>query len=387
VNLRVSVLGVLFALVLAVSIWYARPKTHWAEVARAQAYLDQGRPDLAFQTVSVIRDEAPGAAEALTIAARLLLMHGDISVARKALQRSLKLQPAQPEADKMLAAIYLASGDGPRGLSLLQDAARLAPRDFRPWFAMGKVYHDMGELAKAADAYAQCLKRAPPPPEYKEARIGLIWALLEDNRAEEASAELVDARRRWPDNAVVLGLAAREARASGRTDEAAGLADAVLAASPENFDALLVRARLRHQSGDSARALEDLERATAINPNDLGVLQLIVQVQSRLGHKDEAETTQVRFRAARDRIALMDRLTRVINQHPNDPEPRWRMGRAAVEGKMYSLACHCFQAALEIQPSYRPAQQELAALEADGLIPNDIVMHPARTRVGRRLLP
>src|SRR5947209_2904082 len=81
------------------------PKDHWQEVARARAYLDRGRPDLAFQTVSGIRDEAPGAAEALTVAARALLSRNDIPLARRALERSLKLQPKQADAAKMLAAI------------------------------------------------------------------------------------------------------------------------------------------------------------------------------------------------------------------------------------------------------------------------------------------
>ena len=51
---------------------------------------------------------------------------------------------------------------------------------------------------------------------------------------------------------------------------------------------------------------------------------------------------------------LMDKLTKVIDQHPDDPEPRWQMGQAAMEGEMYTLAYQCFQAALDLDPGFSP---------------------------------
>jgi predicted Zn-dependent protease len=355
---------------LAVAGWFwsrpAGPKDHWEEVARARAYFERGRPDLAFQAVSGVRDEAPGAAEALTLASRALLMYGDVSTARKALERSLKLRPAQPEAEKMLAAIYLASGDGARGLALLKDAARLEPRDFRPWYAMGKVHHDLGELSEAAEAYAQALKRAPPPAEAAEARVGRVRALLDANRFAEAEAELDVARERMPDDPRVLGLAASRAAGLRRTAEVLDLADRALALDPDNFDARLARARVHNLAGRADRALADLEEAARIKPNDLGALQLLAQVQSRLSLTAEAEASRARFRKASDRVALMDRLTREIHQRPEDPEPRWRMGQAAAEGGMHTLAVQCYQAALDLDPNYTPAREALAALQPQG---------------------
>ena len=134
---------------------------HFAAVERGEAFMAQGRPDLAFAEVVNIRDEAPGAAEAMTLAGRSLLAQGQVVIARQALERALQLKPDQPDAAKMLAAIYLASGDGQRGLEQLKSAATLDPVDFRPWYAMGKVYQDLGEFGEAADAYGQALTRSP----------------------------------------------------------------------------------------------------------------------------------------------------------------------------------------------------------------------------------
>jgi tetratricopeptide (TPR) repeat protein len=343
------------------------PPDHWKEVAKARRHLDRGRPDLAFWAVSKIRDDGPGAAEGLTLAARALLMQGNVSLARKTLEHSLRLKPDQADAAKMLAAIYLASGDGPLGIALLKQAARLDPGDFRPWYAMGKVYHDLGNLDEAAESYAQAIRRSPPAAEEEASRIGRIRALLDASRDDEADRELAEAREHSPEEPQLLGLAARLAGGQGRGSEALELADRALAADPDNFDALLVRARQRHLAGEPDPALADLEHAIRINPNHLGALQLLVQVQTRLGLDEQAEATAGRFRRARDRVALMDRLTKEINRRPHDPEPRWRMGQAAAEGGMSTLAYQCFQAALDIDPNYQPARESLANLRANGL--------------------
>src|SRR5262249_18412918 len=163
------------------------------------------------------------------------------------------------------------------GIELLQRAARLDPRDFRPWYAMGKVYHDLGDLAEAAAAYARALERSPPAVEATESRIGRIRVLLEANRDDEATADLAVARNEPPDDWRLLGLAARQSQVLGRTDEALELADRALFADPDNIDALLVRARFRCLSGQPGQALGDLERAAVVNPNHLAALQLLLQ--------------------------------------------------------------------------------------------------------------
>jgi hypothetical protein len=43
-----------------------------------------------------------------------LLFRGNVTPARQVLERSLQMNPRQADAAKMLAAIYLASGDGAR---------------------------------------------------------------------------------------------------------------------------------------------------------------------------------------------------------------------------------------------------------------------------------
>jgi tetratricopeptide (TPR) repeat protein len=362
----VIVLLTSFVAILALMGWTISQlkEVHWHEVARARAFLDRGQPDLAFQAVAGIRDAGPGAPEGLTLAAKALLLRGNIAPARRVLERSLQMKLDQPEAAKMLAAIYLAAGDGQRAVHLLQEAARLEPADFRPWYALGKVYHDLGKLDESVAAYAEALRRKPPAAEARESHIGRIRALLDDNQAEEAAVDLAVVRNQTPDDPQVLALAARQARDRGLPDEASNLARRALTIESTNFDALLVRARVRALSHQSELAIGDLEKAILVKPGDRAALQLLAQVQMSTGRTEEARATQVRANRARDRIELMDRLTRLIDQRPEDPEPRFRMGQAALEGEMYVLAYQCFQAALDLDPNYQPARDALQTLRS-----------------------
>src|SRR4051812_36015082 len=83
----------------------ARRGGHWAAVARGQAHLRRGRPDLALRAVMQVRDEGPGAGEAMAVAGLALAQLDQLKSARQALERALRLQPNQPEAAKTLAAI------------------------------------------------------------------------------------------------------------------------------------------------------------------------------------------------------------------------------------------------------------------------------------------
>ena len=175
----------------------------------------------------------------------------------------------------MLAAIYLAAGDGQRAITLLKEAARLEPSDFRPWYALGKVYHDLGNLDASAAAYTEALRRKPPAAEARDSRIGRIRARLDANHAQEASEDLDELRHQTPDDPQVLALAARQALDRGLLEAALELALRGLTADPTNFDALMVRARVRVASRQLRPAIEDLEKAIAAKPNDRAALQLL----------------------------------------------------------------------------------------------------------------
>ena len=348
-----------------VAWWWSRPtepSDHWAKVAKAREYLQTGRPDLAVRELAAIDDQSPGATEALTLSGQAFLMGGRLPAARRSLERALKIQPDQADALKMLAAIYLTYSDAPRAIGLLERATRLDPRDFRPWYAIGKAQAGQGKPEEAARAFQEASDRGPPMPEIREIRVGLARALLDAGRVDDVAPVLDGALRDSPNDPELLGLAARRARDLGEVDAAVLLADRALALDPNNLDALLTRARENQRRGHPEAALPDLETATALDPDDLASLQMRLQVESRLGLVDKVTETGHRLKKARERRTLMDQLARQIGRLPNDPEPRWKLGQAAAEAGQATLASQCFQAALDLDSNCRPAREGLAKL-------------------------
>jgi len=336
-------------------------REHWAAVARGRGALRRGRPDLALQAVYEVRDEAPGSAEAMTVAGLALLRLGDYRAARLALERALKLQPNHFDAAITLAELHLGLGNGTRGIEVLQMAARLRPQEFPIWLTMGKVMSDLGDFPKAIQAYERALGLNPDD---REALIGLIGCLLRTDQPDQAEPWVTRALGKYPDDPRVLGFAARGAFDANRLDEAIAFADRALARDPKSFDALLTRARAHVVQAQWEQALPDAERARAAYPNDLGSLQLLQKIQTKVGLTEQAAFTQAERVRAQDRIALMNRLNKEISLHPEDPQLVWTMGQTAWEGGSFLLASRCFEAALALDPNFQQARASLAALRA-----------------------
>lgn len=335
---------------------------HWEAVLLGRTYLKSGRPDLALQQVIEVRDEGPGAGEAMAVAGLALVELNQMKDARLALERALKLQPRQPRAAKVLAAVYLSQGDGTRGLHWLEHAAKLDPRDARPWMAMGKVYHDLGEIDKSADAYTKAVERTPQD---LEARVALAGELLEANRAEEAGPVIEAGLAQAPDEPRLLGLAARHAYAISDLETARARSRRALEIDPDGFDARIVRAQIARQELRPADALPDLLRAVELKPDDLGALQALAQIQAQLGDREASARTAGRHRGAQQRALKMDQLTREITARPDDPAPRVALGEVALEGRLYELALQCFRAALDLDPEHPTARRSLETLLAE----------------------
>jgi tetratricopeptide (TPR) repeat protein len=352
------------ALFMAGWLWWHRThqssfREHWAAVARGRDYLRQGRPDLALQSVSAVRDEARGSGEAMTVAGFALLRMGEYRGARLALERALKLQPNQFEAAITLADLNLGLGNGRRGVELLEFAARLRPRESRVWLTMGKVLNDLGDFPKAIQAYERALGLSPDD---RQALIGLIRCLMGTDQPDQAEPWVTKAIEKYPDDPRVLGFAARGAFDANRLDEAIAFADRALAGDPKNLDALLTRARAHVVQTRWPQALPDAERAIAAYPDDLGSLQLLQKIQTKVGLTEQAAITQSKRVQAQDRIALMNRLNKEISLHPDDPKLLWTMGQTAWEAGSCLLASRCFEAALALDPNFQQARASLVAL-------------------------
>ena len=335
-------------------------------VAEGRIALQHGQPHLAIRAVASVPPWSPSAAEALTIEGLASAALGRVEESRRALERSWELDPGQPMAAKVLAAIYFSRSETDRGLAFLDAAARLDPQDFRPWYARGDVYRRIGRPQEAADAFREALRRRPDDP---ESSIGLAWALLKLGEPEEAGVPLVALSRNLPGDPRVHGLDAQRALYLGRAVEAIDLADRCLAVDPGHVEALLTRARALRGQGRHEEALRDAERAVTLAPNTLPPLHLLALTEASLGLDERSAATSERHRALKELLQQMDELVGRIGAEPDDPEPRWRLGQIAAKAGELTLAEQSFRAALAIDPGCRPASEGLAALGRPGSRP------------------
>jgi tetratricopeptide (TPR) repeat protein len=371
-----QLLGVLVTglLALAILMWWSSQalpaRRHWDAVARANSYLRMGQPERAFETVSGIRDEGPGAGEAMTIAGLALIRMGEYRGARLALERAIKLQPNQFEALVGLADLNFGIGNGRRGIEVLEQAARLRPNEFQIWLTMGKVEHDLGNFPRAITAYEKAVQLRPTD---REALTGLIRDLNDAGRPQRAAAWAAQALQAHPDDPAILGLGARAAFDSNRLDDAVVLADRALRADPGNAHALKARASVSVARGEWRTALPFAERAAAA-PNDHAALQMLENVERKLGLTARANKTRALADRADERHRIISDLARQIDKRPEDPELRWKMAKTAWEGGAILLARRCFEAALALDPNFKPARESLDALMAS---------HPALAQEGK----
>jgi tetratricopeptide (TPR) repeat protein len=328
-------------------------------LAEGHRFLESGQHRHAIRAVSHIEQGSPAEAEALTIRGLAEANLEKVGPARRDLERAWQLQP-NAAAARVLAAIYLSAYENERGLQMLLNASRIDTKDFRPWYAMGElVYLRLRRYQLAIDAFQEALDRLPG---HVESRIGLADALVKSHRSAEAEPIMKGVLQERPDDPRVLTLAAEIALDLGRDEDPGRLLERSRAIDPNRRDTLVLLARLHLRGGHAREALSEAERACSLEPTDLAALSLLSSIQAALGMKDESARTIARRHEVEKRNQQIEALMHAILEKPNDPEPRWRLGRTAAEAGMKPLAVQCYQAALVLAPDCQPARQGLIEL-------------------------
>src|SRR5262249_13753514 len=146
--------------------------------------------------------------------------------------------------------------------------------------------------------------------------------------------------------------------------EGLAFADRALRGDSEGFRAWLERARCLIVLARWEDALAAAERAAAAAPDDPDALQQLLIAQTRLGLTERAAATQAPRQEVQRRPQETIDLGMELESRPDDPEIRWKMGRLAAEAGSLLSAYRCFEAALALDPEYRPAREGLTALKA-----------------------
>jgi tetratricopeptide (TPR) repeat protein len=174
------------------------------------------------------------------------------------------LAPAQDRAKDLYdrAAQLERDGNYPASLSLLWEAAGLAPRDAEIQNRLGEALERIGALDAAVVAYRTALQQKP---EFRKASNNLILALVKVGRGDEAvqrARALVSEDPKDPDRSFTLGLAQSE---QNITDAIASFRR-TLELAPQHTLARYNLALVLNRADQASQAIDELKRALAKDP-------------------------------------------------------------------------------------------------------------------------
>jgi tetratricopeptide (TPR) repeat protein len=283
--------GLLVAIAAALSVH--SPRAPAAEVAalvaEAGAALSAGRIERAIDLLAPRVDEDPGAIVPL-------LLEAYRGAQRFADGRAL-LERLAPGADAAAPLVIAAAqweaeeGWGKRAEARLDAAIALRPADGELWAARARLASSLGDPAAALAAAERAIAAGVDPRELASLRA-------------EASIEL------------------------GRSDDAAPLLAALVAADPGHPAARLARARLARARGDRSAAIEELWEILERSPDhavalaELGGLLVRDPASAAAG-----ERALARFRELRDRRERIERLTKERREGRDSPATRAELAR------------------------------------------------------------
>jgi tetratricopeptide (TPR) repeat protein len=230
-----------------------------------------------------------------------------------------------PEADEALAKCYLETFQLRAAGAVIERWIRDAPRDPKPYLWKAQIDRriDADPTVLTKD-YETAIRLDPG---CREALLNLGEMDLLAHRLDAARTRFAAYLDRFPDDpAAHLGLGKTLAEL-GEHQAAIGHIDRAAELAPRDARPLLERSRLDLSSGKLDSALSLLDRALAIDAEELELHYLRGLVLARLGRKDEARSEQevsARLRRAKQELS---RLLEALNASPGDVTLQYNASR------------------------------------------------------------
>ena len=261
--------------------------------------------DLLIATAFLLVSNRPAAADELVTAA---LNQGDQGELRpEVLRRAVNVRYYVGRDDDVLAHCRELTG--------------LDPQDTYPLRVMASIYENQVKWDQLIDVDRKLMALAPPDAE--NIRHRLVETLITTGRADEARKQFETLSANAPELPASSPLTeARLLHVEGKIDEALVILQQVLAASPNDPKALLLKGRIELARSQPDDAIQALTRLIQIDPTANEAHYLLGQAYARAGDAEKAKHHLAEHRRVLDLRVKLYELERQANRNPADVDVR-----------------------------------------------------------------
>ena len=332
----------------------------------------------AMSRVDAVLGASPSSLEALMLKGNLLEAQGQSEPAEKAYRDAIQVAPHQVAPRLSLIALLVNNHLVDKATTEVDALEKMAPKDVRTSYGKALLLVEERKFAAAKEAILQVLKVAPnhlpslmlagtaamETGAYPEAEsylrkaayqapdaIGpkrlLVSNYLRMGKPDLALSEVKELLPKAAQDPNVLALAGEAYLANGDGANALRYYEEANSLAPGNAAVQTRLAEIRYASGDRARAIKELESASASHPDFYQPDLALITTYLRQRQPDKA----------------LEALVTLEKKQPNNPLTYNLRGLALILKRDIAGARASFEHALQLQPSYMPAVINLANLD------------------------
>ncbi|MEN6409357.1 MAG: tetratricopeptide repeat protein [Anaerolineaceae bacterium] len=246
-------------------------------------------------------------------------------------ENALSIWQNEPEWHIHTARLYQQNEADVDAIRHYQIASDLAPQNFEITLALGNLYLNQGDAGKAVQMLEPLSRSADSDVNVWNS---LARGYMQMEKTSEAARCIDEALALKPDDTASLLLSGTIALAMGNSTMAQERAAAVLAADPQNADAVLLATGIEVTTGNYAKALNMLEAALPVVRDSHPILTEKIRIVQRSQGAQAAATL----------------LEDAIRKYPDDPKLLSMLAEAYTQLGQRELATRMAQAALSLTP-------------------------------------
>ncbi|WP_231701474.1 tetratricopeptide repeat protein [Halopseudomonas xinjiangensis] len=238
---------------------------------QARLLADQGRTEQAIEVLQEGLRKFPDDTRMRLLMARLLVAEDNMDAAATQFAALVQQNPDDAELLLTLGLVNLENDDPKAAIGYLERADQASPGNTLARYHLGLAYQAIGDEQRAIQAW----RSVGPGNEFLTSRLQLAQTLARQERVEELSEIMAADRSVYPQHALPLYLLEIEALSAVDLQLALPRINQALGEFENNTDLLYTRAMLREQLGDDAGFEEDLRTIIAREPDNAMALNAL----------------------------------------------------------------------------------------------------------------